>query len=111
MKQLKPWQLAFTFIGCFLGAGFVSGQELWQFFGSFGSSGLLGALLASALLCFAGSVIRNIIRARSFGTDVQRMRIFVIMRQFCHVVCTNSPIFYRRGFLSLLLRDQTRFLR
>jgi len=72
MKQLKPWQLAFTFIGCFLGAGFVSGQELWQFFGSFGSSGLLGALLASALLCFFAGILM-IISRKTGVTDMEKI--------------------------------------
>ena len=30
MKEIKTWSLAFTYVGCFLGAGFISGQELWQ---------------------------------------------------------------------------------
>ena len=62
MKTIKAWQLAFSFTGCFLGAGFVSGQELWQFFGSFGSSGLLGTALASALLCFFSAILMIISR-------------------------------------------------
>ena len=33
-------RLGFTYAGCFLGAGYVSGQELWQFFGRFGENGL-----------------------------------------------------------------------
>ena len=37
MKQIKTFSLAFTYVGCFLGAGFISGQELWQFFGAFGN--------------------------------------------------------------------------
>ena len=32
-------RLGFTYAGCFLGAGYVSGQELWQFFGRFGEKG------------------------------------------------------------------------
>lgn len=42
MKEIKTWSLAFTYVGCFLGAGFISGQELWQFFGSFGNLGYVG---------------------------------------------------------------------
>lgn len=48
-------QLAFTWIGCFLGAGFVSGQEIHQFFTHFGAWGTLGLLLSIVLLtalCF-----------------------------------------------------------
>lgn len=72
MKNLKAWQLAFTFTGCFLGAGFVSGQELWQFFGSFGAGGLWGAALASALLCFFAAILMII--ARKTGvTDMEKV--------------------------------------
>ena len=49
MKEIKTWSLAFTYVGCFLGAGFISGQELWQFFGSFGNLGYVGFLLAVVL--------------------------------------------------------------
>ncbi len=52
--QIRGRQLAFTWIGCFLGAGFVSGQEISQFFNHFGLPGLLGqvgAVLLLSLLC------------------------------------------------------------
>lgn len=48
-KTVSPWQLAMSFVGVFLGAGFVSGQELWQFFGCFGIMGLPGFLLSAVL--------------------------------------------------------------
>ena len=72
MKQLKPWQLAFTFIGCFLGAGFVSGQELWQFFGVFGTDGLFGAALASMLLCVFSAILMIIAR-RTGISDMEKV--------------------------------------
>lgn len=48
-KNISPLQLAVSFVGVFLGAGFVSGQELWQFFGCFGAAGLPGFLLSAVL--------------------------------------------------------------
>ena len=42
MKKISWVQLCFTFVGVFLGAGFVSGQELWKFFACFGAAGLAG---------------------------------------------------------------------
>lgn len=50
MKPIGVPGLALTFAGCFLGAGYVSGQELWQYFGAFGARGIPGLLLAIALL-------------------------------------------------------------
>ena len=49
MKKITVFQLAISFIGVFLGAGFVSGQELWQFFACFGPMGFPGFLIAVAL--------------------------------------------------------------
>ena len=50
MKQIKTFSLAFTYVGCFLGAGFISGQELWQFFGAFGNWGYVGFVLRRCCL-------------------------------------------------------------
>ena len=49
MKEIKIIPLATAYAGCFLGAGFVSGQELWQFFGEFGVKGYVGLLIACGL--------------------------------------------------------------
>ena len=54
MNKIGTFQLAVIFCGCFLGAGFLSGNELWQFFGSFGVWGLIGcalSVLAIGLFC------------------------------------------------------------
>lgn len=60
MKEIKRLSLAFTYVGCFLGAGFVSGQELWQFFGSFGNWGYLGFVVAAALFVTFGVLLVRI---------------------------------------------------
>ena len=57
MKKIGSFNLGLAFAGCFLGAGYVSGQELWQFFGSFGAKGVAGLLLAVALLFFTGIIM------------------------------------------------------
>ena len=56
MKEIKSRQLAFTYAGCFIGAGFLSGQELWQFYGSFGRFGALGLVLAIMLQAGLGYI-------------------------------------------------------
>lgn len=48
--QLSAPRIGLTFAGSILGAGYLSGQELMQFFGAFGQKGLLGLFLAMALL-------------------------------------------------------------
>lgn len=52
----------FTFAGCFLGAGYVSGQELWQFFGSFGKVGLIGMAISAAMLSAFGIVLTRYVQ-------------------------------------------------
>ena len=56
MKKLGIFGLALAMAGNLLGAGFVSGQELWQYFGVFGMKGYLGMTL-TFLVLFLISVI------------------------------------------------------
>ena len=65
--KIGSWQLAFTYAGCFLGAGFVSGQELWQFFCSFGISGIWGLILSVAILCIFGIMILYLARRQNIS--------------------------------------------
>lgn len=46
------WAAALTYVGAVVGAGFASGQEIYQFFGRFGQAGVWGIVLAGVL--FAG---------------------------------------------------------
>lgn len=57
MSEIKSSKFAFTYVGCFIGAGFLSGQELWQFFGSFGGLGIVGLIIAVAIQVLLGYVI------------------------------------------------------
>ena len=67
MKQISAFQLSLTFVGVFLGAGFVSGQEIWQFFACFGPFGFLGFLVAIALFYLVHSSLIRLVRAT--GTE------------------------------------------
>lgn len=60
--------VAGAYIGTVVGAGFASGQEVLQFFGFFGSRGLLGLALATALFAVFGVLVGlagNRVRATS----------------------------------------------
>ena len=46
MNRIGAFQLAVMFCACILGAGFLSGNELWQFFATFGIWGMLGCALS-----------------------------------------------------------------
>jgi len=62
MNDLKSWQLGTIFTGSFLGAGFVSGQEIMQFFGVFGNWGIVGMILSVCLFGFFGAIFMYLAR-------------------------------------------------
>lgn len=57
MSLKNTYKIALSFVGLLVGAGFATGQEVIQYFGSFGLSALWGALLAGVLMTIAGAVI------------------------------------------------------
>lgn len=62
MKNLSTWRLALVYAGCFLGAGYVSGQEMWQFFGTFGVGGLWGLILCTLLQGLFCIILLSLVR-------------------------------------------------
>ncbi len=62
MKTITAKQLAMAYTGVFLGAGFVSGQELWQFFACFGPIGLVGFLGTAALFFYVNYATLQLVR-------------------------------------------------
>lgn len=62
MKNISSRQIALVFTGSFLGAGFVSGQELMQFFAVFGRFGLAGMLISVLLFGMLGFISMKIAR-------------------------------------------------
>ena len=49
--------ISFAFIGTVVGAGFASGQEALLYFSAFGTQGIWGAVLSSALMLISGVTI------------------------------------------------------
>ena len=91
MKKINSIKLMFTFAGCFLGAGYVSGQELWQFFGSFGKIGLVGMAIAAVLLSAFGIVLTRYVQLTGISDmdkvvikkDIRSLRfVFVLLEVF-----------------------------
>jgi len=65
------WQIAFTYIGTVVGAGFASGKEIVEFFVQYGTQGLIGIFLATGLFIWAGIRVMLIayrIQADSYQT-------------------------------------------
>ena len=62
MNKISSLSLCFSFVGGFLGAGYISGQELFQFFGAFGIKGYMGLALAIGILAVFNLMIVKIVR-------------------------------------------------
>ncbi|WP_088188675.1 hypothetical protein [Desulfosporosinus sp. FKA] len=54
MKWKTSFQVAATYVGAVMGAGFASGQEIQQFFARFGVWGLAGIVISSFLFSLLG---------------------------------------------------------
>lgn len=49
-SRISTKSLALSYAGFFLGAGYLSGQELWQYFGAYGSRGFIGFGINAVML-------------------------------------------------------------
>lgn len=88
MKRLDFFSLTVVYAGCFLGAGYVSGQELLQFFGVFGKWGLFGLCIAMILFFLVGIIMLGYVYDSGI-TDMDRLLInrnIPWLRSLCGVV-------------------------
>ncbi len=65
MNMKEVLRIAGAFVGVIVGAGFASGQEIMQFFTSFGTLGLLGAVISSALFVFLAMALATLGQQRA----------------------------------------------
>ena len=52
--------IALSFVGLIVGAGFASGQEIQQYFVSYGTWGILGAVIATVIMAAAGYTVLHL---------------------------------------------------
>jgi len=58
--MIKVLKMGSAFIGIIVGAGFASGQEVLQYFTSFGLLGIIGAIISTALFAYLGMVLTRL---------------------------------------------------
>lgn len=58
MKQ--SWQIGGAFVGIIVGAGFASGQEIMQYFTSFGAYGIIGSIMATLMFMALGKTLARL---------------------------------------------------
>ncbi|MGI8315938.1 YkvI family membrane protein [Halobacillus mangrovi] len=72
----KIIKIASAFVGIIVGAGFASGQEILQYFTSFGYIGTIGTIIATALFAYMGMMLTKLgtrMKAKSHKEAVYRV--------------------------------------
>lgn len=97
----KSIQIAGAYIGLIVGAGFASGQEVLQFFTSFGWYSLLGAGIATLLFAFLGMQITQL------GSELQTIShkkvIYHICGKYVGVLVDILVTFFLFGVASVMI--------
>lgn len=79
----RTFSIAMAFVGLTVGAGFATGQEVIQYFVSFGMNGIWGAVLAGIVMTITGSVILQV--GSYFLADEHRM----VFRNVAHPIVSR----------------------
>ena len=66
-------RIALAFVGLVVAAGFATGQEIIQYFLSFGAIGILGAVISGAVMTVAGAVV---LQAGSYFLAKDHFKVF-----------------------------------
>ena len=91
----KSIQMAGAYIGTVVGAGFASGQEVLQFFTSFGWLGFAGAIVATLLFAFLGM---NIVQIGSrLQTDSHKNVVYSICGKYLGIAVDFVITFFLFG--------------
>jgi uncharacterized membrane protein YkvI len=81
----KILQIASAFIGIIVGAGFASGQEILQYFTSFGYKGTIGAIIATILFAYLGMILTRL-GSRAQTTSHREVIYFISGRKIGVIV-------------------------
>lgn len=97
----KSIQIAGAFIGVIVGAGFASGQEILQFFTSFGWMGIGGAILGTIFFAFLGMNLTQL--GSRLQTDSHKDVIYHICGRYLGVAVDFIITFFLFGVAAVML--------
>ena len=86
-EGVSAFTIAIFYVGLFIGAGFLSGQELWQYFGKYKGIGLIFLVLGSFLQGYLGYFIVK---------KAQEKNVY----NFCNLSSNGSSFYYALFFIS-----------
>lgn len=97
----KSLQIAGAYIGLIVGAGFASGQEVLQFFTSFGWYSLIGTALAAILFAFLGMQIVRI--GSELQTASHKKIIYHVSGKYVGFLVDILVTFFLFGVASIMI--------
>ncbi|OCA87114.1 hypothetical protein A8F95_07530 [Bacillus wudalianchiensis] len=97
----KAFQIAGAYIGVIVGAGFASGQEILQFFTSFGWLSIVGTCLATVLFAFLGMQLLQI--GSRIQTDSHKNVIYLICGKWVGVFVDGLITFFLFGVAAVMI--------
>ncbi|GGJ97082.1 membrane protein [Lentibacillus kapialis] len=97
----KSLQIAGAYIGLLVGAGFASGQEIMQFFTSFGWMSLIGTGVATVLFAFLGMQITQI--GSRLQTTSHKEVIYHICGKYVGTIIDYLVTFFLFGVASVMI--------
>ena len=87
----KILKMGSAFIGIIVGAGFASGQEILQYFTSFGMLGIAGAIVSTALFAYLGMALTRI--GSRMQTTSHKEAIYKISGRYLGIIVDYIIIF------------------
>ncbi|OIK16301.1 hypothetical protein BIV60_04605 [Bacillus sp. MUM 116] len=97
----KSFQIAGAYVGIIVGAGFASGQEILQFFTSFGWMGLAGGIIATFFFAFLGMQLTQL--GSRLETDSHKDVIYHICGRYLGVVVDFIITFFLFGVAVVMM--------
>ncbi len=94
-------KVAATYIGAVMGAGFASGQEIFQFFIVYQNKGLWGTALAGILFAMFGVMVLKVIRAHGIQS-YQELFILLLGRRLGKICEAFVTLFLFAGLIVML---------
>lgn len=76
VRPAKVFQFAGTLVGTLIGSGFASGQEVMQFFTSYGTLGIIGSVVTTVLFAVLGAVFMSYGYRHAQSADFSSFRFF-----------------------------------
>lgn len=97
----KSLQIAGAYVGIIVGAGFASGQEILQFFTSFGLLGIIGGVIATFFFAFLGMQLTQL--GSKLQTDSHKAVIYHICGRYLGVVVDIIITFFLFGVTVVMM--------